>query len=96
MAPACSRVYANRNARTVDEIAKALPEALGAEKLIWSTGLLNEDITDYHIDALVRFVAMEQVLIQLPPKCDSTDPWATAACQSYDLLKKQRMPRVEN
>ena len=87
LAHASSWVNANRNEGTADEIAKALCEALGAEKMIWAPGLKGEDVTDYHIDALARFVVPGRVLIQLPAKRDSADPWATAPYQNYDILQ---------
>ena len=87
LAHASSWVNANRNAGSADEIAKALCDALGAEKMIWAPGLSGQDITDYHIDALARFVAPGRVLIQLPAKRDTSDPWASAAYQTYDILK---------
>jgi agmatine deiminase len=91
LAHASSWVNRNRNGdASAGSIAKALCEALGAEKMIWAPGLIDQDITDYHIDALARFVAPGRVLIQLPAKRDSSDPWANAAYQTYDVLKSAR------
>lgn len=88
LAHASSWVNRNRNDEmSADDVAKALCEALGAEKMIWAPGLMGQDITDYHIDALARFVAPGRVLIQLPAQRDSSDPWATAAFETYDTLK---------
>ena len=38
----------------------------GATKMIWLPGIKEEDITDYHIDAVVRFVKPGEVLVSRP------------------------------
>lgn len=81
-------VNSNRNTGTEDDIGKLLCEALGADKMIWATGVKDADITDYHIDALARFVKPGQVLIQLPEKIIDGDPWSAAAFETYEVLKK--------
>ncbi len=88
LAHASSWVNRNRNAGTPEEIASALREALGAGKMIWAPGVAGADITDYHIDALARFVKPGQVLIQLPDKIVDGDPWSAAAFETYEILKK--------
>ena len=77
----------NRNAGSQDEIERLLLDALGAEKMIWAPGVIGADITDYHIDALVRCVKPGQVLIQLPDRPDASDPWSVAAHETYNILK---------
>lgn len=81
-------VNPNRNQGTRDEIEKMLLESLGAEKMIWAPGVKGADITDYHIDALARFVRPGQVLIQLPAKIIANDPWSKSAYETYEILKK--------
>ena len=88
LAHASSWVNRNRNKGSQGEIGTALTEALGAEKIIWAPGVAGEDITDYHIDALARFVKPGQVLIQLPDKITDDDPWSAAAFETYDVLKQ--------
>jgi agmatine deiminase len=88
LAHASSWVNANRNSGSEDEIGKILCDALGAEKIIWAPGVAGADITDYHIDALARFVKPGQVLIQLPEKVIAADPWSAAAFETYEVLKK--------
>ena len=87
LAHASSWVNPNRNAGTHDQIGKLLLDSFGAEKIIWAPGVKGEDITDYHIDALARFVKPGQVVIQLPEQLDENDPWSTAAFETYDILK---------
>ena len=88
LAHASSWVNPNRNFSTEAEIGKVLCDALGSEKMIWAPGVAGADITDYHIDALARFVKPGQVLIQLPEKIIDGDPWSVAAFETYEVLKK--------
>lgn len=85
-----SWVNPNRNRRTRAEIEGLLLEALGAERMIWAPGVKGADITDYHIDALARFVKPGQVLIQLPRKKSTSDPWSVSAFETYEILKRAK------
>ena len=88
LAHASSWVNTNRNAGSQDEIEKLLLGAVGARKMIWAPGVKGADITDYHIDALARFIKPGQVLIQLPDRADPNDPWSVAAYETYEILKR--------
>ena len=88
LAHASSWVNKNRNDGTKSEVEKLLLDALGAEKMIWAPGVKDADITDFHIDALARFVKPGQVLIQLPKKIIDGDPWSASAFETYEILKK--------
>lgn len=83
-------VNPNRNALPKDEIAALLCSALGAEKMIWAPGVKGADITDYHIDALVRFVGPGKVMIQINDQVDPSDPWSVAAHQTLRVLEQAR------
>jgi agmatine deiminase len=85
-----SWVNSNRNRQGKPEIERLLLDALGGQQLIWAPGIKGADITDYHIDALARFVTPGQVLIQLPKRIDRQDPWSIAAFETYDILKLAR------
>ena len=62
-----SWVHDNRNpGMTRDQIGAALREAYGADRILWSAGLRDQDITDYHIDSLGRLTGPGRVLINLP------------------------------
>ena len=50
-------------------------------------GVKGLDITDYHIDALARFVRPGVALIQLPDEVIPGDPFSRAAWETYDILK---------
>ena len=82
-----SWVNKNRNHLDRNQIEQSLLIALGAKKIIWAPGLAGYDITDYHIDALARFVAPGRILIQLPKVQDHADPFSVAAYQTYEILK---------
>lgn len=88
LAHASSWVNPNRNAGTQEEVEKLLLDALGAEKVIWAPGVAGSDITDFHIDALARYVKPGQVMIQLPKKITAGDPWSASAYETYEILKK--------
>jgi agmatine deiminase len=88
LAHASSWVNPNRNKGNAATIGALLKDALGGEKIIWAPGIKGADITDYHIDALARFISPGRVLIQLPEEPDPTDPWSISAFETYEILKK--------
>ncbi len=88
LAHASCWVNRNRNIASQADIEKKLLQALGGKKMIWAPGVKGKDITDYHIDALARFVSPGRVLIQLPDRIDPSDPWSASAYETYAILKK--------
>ncbi|CAM9970074.1 unnamed protein product [Pylaiella littoralis] len=86
MAHESSWVNPNRNAQNRDVIEALLLEAYGAQRMIWAPGIKGEDITDYHIDSLGRFVAPGKALIQLPAEHDASDIWNDVAYETHDIL----------
>lgn len=76
----------NRNRGTKAEVEAMLLDTMGADKVIWAPGIKGADITDYHIDALARFVKPGQVLIQMGEEVDSDDPWSVAAFETHAIL----------
>ena len=81
-----SWINRNRNRGGRADVERRLLETMGAEKVIWAPGLKDHDITDYHIDALARFVEPGRVLIQLGDAVDENDPWSVASHETYDRL----------
>lgn len=64
----------NRNPGQSKQIVEAeLRRTLGAEKIIWIPGRRGLDITDGHIDGLVRFVAPGRVLVSRPSSLETDD-----------------------
>lgn len=88
LAHASCWVNPNRNRGSAAQIGTLLKKALGAKKMIWAPGIKGADITDYHIDALARFVAPGKILIQLPHAIDRNDPWSVSAFETYEILKQ--------
>ncbi len=84
-----SWVNPNRNAGTKDEVEKLILEATGATLLLWAPGVAGADITDYHIDALARFVGPGSMVVQLPDEADPEDPWSVAAYETYKVLESR-------
>lgn len=82
-----SWVNDNRNALPKAEVERLLLAAFGATKMIWAKGVKGQDITDYHIDSLVRYVGENKVLIQLPKAPAPADPWSIAAYETYETLQ---------
>jgi agmatine deiminase len=88
MAHESSWVNPNRNSgKTRAQIEKRLLKAYGADKMIWTTGVYGEDITDYHVDSLARFTGPARVLINLPDDPDMSDPFHVAALDTHDALE---------
>jgi agmatine deiminase len=82
-----SWVNDNRNpGLSRDEVENRLLSAYGAERMIWTDGVWGEDITDYHIDSLVRFTGPGRVLLNLPNDPDTSDPFHLAALDTHDKL----------
>lgn len=81
--------WVNRNRNTVPKevIEERLLSAYGAERMIWAPGLKGHDITDFHIDALARFVRPGAVMIQLPDEVSPGDPFSEAAWRTHDILQ---------
>ena len=87
LAHASCWVNPNRNAGSQAEIGARLIAALGGRKMIWAPGIRDADITDYHIDALARFVGPNRLLIQIAAEVDPDDPWSVSAHETYAILK---------
>jgi agmatine deiminase len=77
----------NRNRLSRAEIGTRLLAALGGSKMIWAPGIKDSDITDYHIDALARFVAPGKLLIQLGREIDPDDPWSVSGHETLRILE---------
>ena len=88
MAHASCWVNPNRNRLSEGEVGKRLLSALGGRKMIWAPGIKGQDITDYHIDALARFVGPGKVLIQLGKEIDPDDPWSVSGHETLRILEQ--------
>ncbi|MEU8890027.1 agmatine deiminase family protein [Streptomyces sp. NPDC048442] len=82
-----SLVNDNRNpGRTRDRIEKELVETLGVTKVVWLAGVRGEDITDAHVDSLVRFTAPGVVLLDRAFPSAPADSWSRSADQARSVL----------
>lgn len=88
MAHESTWINRNRNSGFKAEVEAMLLETMGAQKMIWAPGIRGADITDYHIDALARFVRPGQIVIQMGDEVDLDDPWSVAALQTHDILSE--------
>lgn len=83
-----SWINTNRNpSLTKEQVSRRLLSAFGADHIIWSPGVAGLDITDYHIDSLVRFVGPNHCVANLPQRLDQHDPFHTAAIATLSELK---------
>ncbi|MFJ5550090.1 agmatine/peptidylarginine deiminase [Streptomyces sp. NPDC093225] len=84
-----SIVNANRNpGKSRDQIEDELVETLGVEKVVWLAGVRGEDITDAHVDSLVRFTAPGVVLLDQAHPSTPPDSWSRSADQARAVLSK--------
>ncbi|MET9616494.1 agmatine deiminase family protein [Kitasatospora indigofera] len=73
--------------RSRDEIEAELKRALGVTKVIWFAGVRDQDITDAHVDCLVRFAAPGVVLLDQPFPGAPEDVWSRSAAQAKEVLR---------
>ncbi|MFE6734727.1 agmatine deiminase family protein [Microbacterium sp. NPDC057650] len=82
-----SIVNDNRNpGLSRDEIERRLMDLLGMTEVIWFDGVYGEDITDAHIDSLVRFVSPGRVLLDVPGPGAPDDVWKQSSDQARTVL----------
>ncbi|MBT2448811.1 agmatine deiminase family protein [Streptomyces sp. ISL-43] len=84
-----SIVNDNRNrGKNRDAIEAELKQALGVEKVVWLAGVRGQDITDAHVDSLVRFAAPGVVLLDRAHPGTPPDSWSRSADQAKSVLSK--------
>lgn len=84
-----SIVNDNRNrGKSRDTIEAELEQTLGVQKVIWLAGVRGEDITDAHVDSLVRFTAPGVVLLDRAHPSTPPDSWSRSADQAKSVLSK--------
>ncbi|MEV7653125.1 agmatine deiminase family protein [Streptomyces anulatus] len=84
-----SIVNENRNpGLSRDDIEADLIETLGVDKVVWLKGVRGQDITDAHVDSLVRFTAPGVVLLDQALPGTPPDSWSRAADQARAVLSK--------
>ncbi|MFI2209791.1 agmatine/peptidylarginine deiminase [Streptomyces sp. NPDC020141] len=84
-----SIVNDNRNrGMSRDAIEAELKRTLGVQKVIWLEGVRGEDITDAHVDSLVRFTAPGVVLLDRAHPSTPPDSWSRSADQAKSVLSQ--------
>ncbi|MFJ5234107.1 agmatine/peptidylarginine deiminase [Kitasatospora sp. NPDC088391] len=84
-----SVVNANRNpGMSRDRVEQELKAALGVSKVIWLAGVKGQDITDAHVDCLMRFVAPGTVLLDRAFPGSPADVWSRSADQARSVLEQ--------
>ncbi|MCX4393144.1 agmatine deiminase family protein [Streptomyces sp. NBC_00257] len=84
-----SIVNDNRNpGKSRDRIEAELKQTLGVKKVIWLAGVRGQDITDAHVDSLVRFTAPGVVLLDKAHPDTPADSWSRAADQAKSVLSR--------
>lgn len=84
-----SIVNNNRNpGKSRDQVEAELIRTLGVKKVIWLAGVRGQDITDAHVDSLVRFTAPGVVLLDQAFPGMPADSWSRAADQAKSVLSK--------
>ncbi|MFZ3592420.1 agmatine deiminase family protein [Streptomyces sp. BH104] len=84
-----SIVNDNRNpGKGRDQIEAEIKRTLGIKKVIWLAGVRGQDITDAHVDSLVRFAAPGVVLLDKAFPGMPADSWSRASDQAKSVLGK--------
>ncbi|MEU8528161.1 agmatine deiminase family protein [Streptomyces sp. NPDC048629] len=84
-----SIVNDNRNrGKSRAQIEDELIETLGVEKVVWLAGVRGQDITDAHVDSLVRFTAPGVVLLDRAFPGNPPDSWSRSSDQAEAVLSK--------
>ncbi|QNS08417.1 agmatine deiminase family protein [Streptomyces xanthii] len=84
-----SIVNSNRNpGKSRDQIEAEIKKTLGIKKVIWLAGVRGEDITDAHVDSLVRFTAPGVVLLDRAHPDTPADSWSRSSDQAKAVLSK--------
>jgi len=88
MATLSSIVNTNRNpGKTQAQITSELETTLGLEEIIWFAGLVGQDITDDHVDALARFSSPGHVILDNPgPSSPPGSTWYAPYAQAKQVL----------
>ena len=68
-----------------EKIERELKAGLGVQKVIWLPGVRGKDITDGHIDGMVRIVRPGVLILGTRPG-DKTSEWALARAEAKRIL----------
>ncbi|MFJ3696988.1 agmatine deiminase family protein [Streptomyces sp. NPDC090052] len=84
-----SIVNSNRNpGMSRDRIEAEIKQTLGIKKVVWLAGVRGQDITDAHVDSLVRFTAPGVVLLDRAFPGMPADSWSRSSDQADSVLSE--------
>ena len=87
LAARSSWVNDNRNPGVPEaDIAAALVQTFGAQRLVWVDGVAGQDITDGHIDTLARFAGPTTIVHEYPSYVEPGETWYDVATSTHDEL----------
>ena len=78
-------VYQESKDEDKKEVEDELCRTLGAEKVIWIPGDINETGTDGHIDGITAFIEPGRVLVEI--NSDKSDPHYQVCMENLNALK---------
>ncbi|GAA4533553.1 agmatine deiminase family protein [Amycolatopsis samaneae] len=82
-----SLVNDNRNpGKSRQQVEEELKQTLGVTKVVWLAGVRGQDITDAHVDCLVRYVAPGVVLLDKAFPDAPADVWSRSSEQARGVL----------
>ncbi|MFI1379695.1 agmatine deiminase family protein [Embleya sp. NPDC020886] len=85
-----SVVNDNRNrGKSRQQVEDELKETLGVTRVVWFAGVRGEDITDAHVDCLVRYTASGAVLLDTAFPGNPADSWSRAGAQARSVLENE-------
>ncbi|NUS56212.1 MAG: agmatine deiminase family protein [Streptomycetaceae bacterium] len=85
-----SVVNDNRNpGKSRQQIEDELKRTLGVTRVVWFAGVRGEDITDAHVDCLVRCAASGAVLLDTPFPGGPADSWTRAGDEARTVLERE-------
>jgi agmatine deiminase len=69
------------------EIEAVLRESLGVKKIIWLPGVVEDDITDGHVDGVVAYLAPAKVMVETASPIDKFSSWYAAVSENRVVLE---------
>lgn len=83
-------VNTNRNLQSKAVIEAELKRRLGVRKVIWFTGVKDQDITDAHVDGLVKFVGPHTVILNRAFPGSEPDDFSRSSDEAYEILQNTK------
>ncbi|UCF80193.1 MAG: agmatine deiminase family protein [Acidobacteriota bacterium] len=69
------------------EIEAVLRESLGVKKIIWLPGIVEDDLTDGHVDGMAAFLAPAKIMVETALPSDKGSSWYAAVSENRVVLE---------